>query len=115
VGKVAALIAPPASVRDPFVVGDPGLSNKPFAFQDLRCRQPAGMPVCQDERTLDKSAKAPIPVRPSDTPQAMFVLVLVRVHRCAESDQVIRGLLVLDTKMSSTVNLSSEGRIPLVT
>jgi hypothetical protein len=44
----------------------------------------------------------------------MFVLVLVRVHHCAESDQVVRGLLVLDTKVSSTVNLGGEGRVLLV-
>jgi hypothetical protein len=44
----------------------------------------------------------------------VLVLVFVGIHRRAKSDQIVRGLLVLDTEVSSAVYFGGERRIPFV-
>jgi hypothetical protein len=44
----------------------------------------------------------------------MLVLILVCVHRCAESDEVVRGLLVLEAEVPSTVDFGGESRVALI-
>jgi hypothetical protein len=44
----------------------------------------------------------------------VFVLVFVRVHGCAKSNEIVSGLLVLDTEVSGSMDFSGQGRIALV-
>jgi hypothetical protein len=113
-GEMAVLIAPLAPIRNPPVISKPSLSDKPLALQDLHRRQSPGTTVCKDEGALDGATESPIPIGSRDPPQAVFVLVLVRVHRRTEPDQIVRCLLVLDAEMSSAVDLRGEGSVSFV-
>jgi hypothetical protein len=54
VREMTALVAPAAAVCHPPIVRDPGLSNEPFALQNLRSREPPCAPVGNDQAAFDR-------------------------------------------------------------
>jgi hypothetical protein len=85
-GEMPALVTPLAAIRNPPIVGDPGLPNEPFTFQDFCGRQPSGAPICQDQQALYGLAESSVPVCPRNPLQAVLILVFVGVQRRAKSD-----------------------------
>jgi hypothetical protein len=44
----------------------------------------------------------------------VFVLILVRVHSCAEPDEVVHSFLVLDAEVMGAMDFSGEGSIAFI-